>query len=76
MRKDIPPRAAEQGTLSLRAGPALAGGRAEQEAGATHRKPSREWTDAEYWFKKSRTSFNGQWSERQGSTNCGPKGDI
>lgn len=79
VHKDIHPRAAEQGTLSLQEGQALAGGwlgrgHADQEAGVTHRKPSREWTDAEYWFKNSRTSFNGQWSERQGSTNCGPKG--
>lgn len=79
VHKDNHPRAAEQGTLSLQGGRALAGGwlgrgLAEQEAGVTHRKPSSEWTDAEYWFKNSRTSFNAQWSERQGSTNCGPKG--
>lgn len=78
VHKDIHPRAAEQGARSLQGGQALAGGwlgrgHAAQEAGVTHRKPSSEWTDAEYWFKNSRTSFNGQWSERQGSTNCGPK---
>lgn len=53
-QKDLHPQCGKQGTLSLQEGQALAGGwqgrgQVGQEAwGVSHRKPSREWTDAEY----------------------------
>lgn len=59
----------QQGTLSL-----WEDREAGRRPGTSHRKPSKEWTDAEYWLRKSLTSLSGQWSERQGSTNCGAKG--
>lgn len=64
-RREVGPQSSSTGSLSL-----LERKEVSQWPGTSHRKPSREWTDAEYWLRKSRTSVSGQWSERQGSTNC------
>lgn len=50
-RETSTPRKAEQGTLSLQEGQAPAGwgeAKLDRRPGVAHRKPSREWTDAEY----------------------------